>query len=188
MLIAAAQRNGYQPIECAGFRRSSSGAFTPRWRRPRRRGSIALINSGGAVLGMGTCLDAYRLPSGMVRGTLPCRSGVTGLVHDFAGRGVPVIHILNIKRLALDWGLPLRPGAASGDRRKPASLSPHASVGWVALARLDLSQNVGLGRALARPNTPTAEAEVDDSRRLGFRGHGRVFAVASFAAALAVAD
>ena len=30
-------------------------------------------------------------------------------MHDFAARNVPVLHLLNIKRLALDWGLPFDP-------------------------------------------------------------------------------
>jgi hypothetical protein len=30
-------------------------------------------------------------------------------VQDFAGRGTPVLHILNVRRLAVDWGLPFDP-------------------------------------------------------------------------------
>jgi poly-gamma-glutamate system protein len=49
------------------------------------------------------------LPSGVLKGRLPCRSGVPGLMHDLAERGIPVVNMLNIKRLALDWGLPFDP-------------------------------------------------------------------------------
>jgi poly-gamma-glutamate system protein len=108
LLMAAARRNGYQPFETSDF-----GELKQRIHvavsDAAPAGLIALVNSGGSVLGMGTCLDAYRLRSGVVRGQLSCQSGVPGLAHDFARRGVPVINILNVKRLALDWGLPFDP-------------------------------------------------------------------------------
>jgi poly-gamma-glutamate system protein len=108
MLVAAAQRNGYRPIEEPDFKELKRRVYAA-LAEAAPEGLIALINSGGAVLGMGTCLDAYRLPSGILKGKFPCQSGVPGLVHDLAGRGIPVINILNVKRLALDWGLPFDP-------------------------------------------------------------------------------
>jgi poly-gamma-glutamate system protein len=108
MLHAAARRNGQEPISAPGFdevKRRVQAELA----KAAPNGVVALLNSGGSVLGMGTCLDAYRLPTGILRGPLPCRSGSPGLIHHFAGRGVPVVHLLNIKRLALDWGLPFDP-------------------------------------------------------------------------------
>lgn len=108
MLMATARRNGYEPIvaaELVELKRAVMKAMSD----VAPEGLIAVINSGGSVLGIGTCLDAYRLPSGLIRKNPPCQNGVTGLVHDFAARNVPVLHILNIKRLALDWGLPYDP-------------------------------------------------------------------------------
>jgi poly-gamma-glutamate system protein len=72
-------------------------------------GLAALLSSGGSVLAMGTCTDAYRLPSGLLSGRQSCEQGTPGLIHDAAARGLPVVHILNIKRLALEWGLPFDP-------------------------------------------------------------------------------
>lgn len=108
MLTRAAQRNGYQPIVASDFaalKRPMIAAIDD----AAPEGVIALINVGGSVLGIGTCLDAYGLPSGIITRKLPCDRGVPGLVHDFAARNVPVLHLLNIKRLALDWGLPFDP-------------------------------------------------------------------------------
>lgn len=108
MLTRAAQRNGYQPIvagEFAALKRPVIAAID----EAAPEGVSALINVGGSVLGIGTCLDAYGLPSGIITRKLPCDRGVPGLVHDFAARNVPVLHLLNIKRLALDWGLPFDP-------------------------------------------------------------------------------
>ena len=108
LLIAAARRNGYAPIEGRDFgdlKVKVYAALTD----AAPQGLAALVNSGGSVVGMGTCLDAYRLPSGVLTRKFPCQSGISGLVHDFAASGVPVINLLNIKRLALDWGLPFDP-------------------------------------------------------------------------------
>jgi poly-gamma-glutamate system protein len=108
MLQAAVRRNGHDPIRALDFDGLKREVHTE-LAKAAPSGFVALVNSGGSVLGMGTCLDAYRLPSGVLRGTFPCRSGITGLIHDLAARGVPVINLLNIKRLALDWGLPFDP-------------------------------------------------------------------------------
>jgi poly-gamma-glutamate system protein len=108
MLTRTARRNGYEPIvadDLAELKRGVMKALSD----AAPEGSVALINVGGSVLGIGTCLDAYGLPNGLIRKKLPCDRGVTGLIHDFAARNVPVLHILYIKRLALDWGLPYDP-------------------------------------------------------------------------------
>lgn len=69
----------------------------------------ALINVGGAVVALGTCEDADRLPVGLSRTALPCSRGTPGLLVRFSGRGVPIIHILNMRRLAIELGLPYDP-------------------------------------------------------------------------------
>jgi poly-gamma-glutamate system protein len=108
MLAKAADRNGLQPLGASDF-----AALKAEVRKVLQAaapgGFVALISSGGAVLSMGTCEDAYRLPSGLVHGKVPCLNGVPGLIHHYAEQGLPVLHILNIKRLALDWGLPYDP-------------------------------------------------------------------------------
>jgi poly-gamma-glutamate system protein len=108
LLIAAARRNGYTPIERRDFGELKVEIYAA-LTDAAPQGLVALVNSGGSVVGMGTCLDAYRLPSGVLTGKFPCQSGVSGLIHDFSASGIPVINLLNIKRLALDWGLPFDP-------------------------------------------------------------------------------
>jgi poly-gamma-glutamate system protein len=108
MLTRAAYRNGFLPIvarDLAELKRSVMEAMS--LAAPEEL--VAVINVGGSVLGIGTCQDAYRLPNGLIKKRLPCEGGITGLVHDFAARNVPVLHILYIKRLALEWGLPYDP-------------------------------------------------------------------------------
>jgi poly-gamma-glutamate system protein len=108
LLIAAARRNGYEPLDATDFT-ELMGKARAVLAASASTEVVALLNSGGSVLAMGTCLDSYRLPAGLLVGKLPCNGGVPGLIHDFAGRNVPVVHILNVKRLALDWGLPFDP-------------------------------------------------------------------------------
>jgi poly-gamma-glutamate system protein len=108
MLTNAARRNGYEPIaarDLTELKRYVMKAMSD----AAPEGLAAVINVGGSVLGIGTCLDAYGIPSGLLKKRLPCESGLTGLVHDFAAREVPVLHILYVKRLALEWGLPYDP-------------------------------------------------------------------------------
>ena len=83
--------------------------------------------SAARCLGIGTCLDAYGLPSGLIRKRVPCAGGVTGLVHDFAARNMPVLHILYIKRLALEWGLPYDPVPLPSIGAECAHLRPRAA-------------------------------------------------------------
>lgn len=119
MLIRAARRNVYEPIVASDLAQLKQSVMrTINDAAPD--GLVAVINVGGAVLGIGTCLDAYGLPSGLITRKLHCDRGVTGLVHDFAARNVPVLHLLYIKRLALDWGLPYDPvplPAIGGNKR-----------------------------------------------------------------------
>ena len=84
-----------------------------------------------------------------------------GLIHDFAGRGIPVINILNIKRLALDWGLPFDPVPLPAIGENPQVYRGYRGS-WVALrSTRDLSHNVGWVELLRDPTRPTADgAEV----------------------------
>lgn len=68
-----------------------------------------LVNVGGAAVALGTCTDADRLPVGLVRTPLPCSDGTPGLIVRFSRLGVPVVHILGLRLLAAEWGLPYDP-------------------------------------------------------------------------------
>lgn len=68
-----------------------------------------LINSGGSVAALGTCIDGDRLPLLATGATLPCTDGVPGLVVRTANRAIPVVHLLNMREVAASWGLPYDP-------------------------------------------------------------------------------
>jgi poly-gamma-glutamate system protein len=69
----------------------------------------AVINVGGALIGLGSCREAYELPPGLATRSPSCTAGTPGLAMRFAQAGVPLLHVLNIRRLAVEWGLPFDP-------------------------------------------------------------------------------
>lgn len=67
------------------------------------------INAGGSVAGFGTCQNADLIPTGLSHTVLHCADGLPGLIVSMSQRNVPVIHLLNMRGLAADWGLPYDP-------------------------------------------------------------------------------
>jgi poly-gamma-glutamate system protein len=68
-----------------------------------------VINVGGALIGLGSCRESHELPPGLTRRAPPCTDGTPGLAMRLAAEGAPILHIINIRRLALEWGLPFDP-------------------------------------------------------------------------------
>lgn len=69
----------------------------------------AAINVGGALIGLGSCRESYEFPPGLTMRPLPCTDGTPGVAMRLAIDGAPVFQILNIRRLADEWGLPFDP-------------------------------------------------------------------------------
>jgi poly-gamma-glutamate system protein len=69
----------------------------------------AVINVGGALIGLGSCREAAEFPPGLATRLLSCTAGTPGLAMRLAQAGVPLLHVLNIRRLAVEWGLPFDP-------------------------------------------------------------------------------
>lgn len=67
------------------------------------------VSVGGAQANLGRCEQAFFLNPGIHHGFPPCPEEEQGVAHLFAARGVPVINLLNIRSLALAYGLPLDP-------------------------------------------------------------------------------
>jgi len=100
--LAAIERSGVAALieETAEAQWASKAAFAD------SVGSRALINVGGNQLAVGP--DGHLLAPGLVT-----RTGVSaerfGLIGRFRERGLPVIHLLRIRDLAVEHGLPLDP-------------------------------------------------------------------------------
>ena len=80
----------------------------------RKIGSFdAMINVGGGVASLGTSFNLKLLPPGVVRRTdvvnVSRPGGIEGILSKFAKFNVPVLHILNIRSLTEQLGIPFAP-------------------------------------------------------------------------------
>ena len=68
------------------------------------------VNVGGASANSGTSAYTLNFPGGLVTDppTIPVTAN-RGLMYEYAARGVPVINMLNVRRLALDNGIAFDP-------------------------------------------------------------------------------
>jgi len=71
--------------------------------------TVALLNVGGSLIGLGTCMNSDKFPVGIIRKKIVCQDGIPGLMVRFSNRGIPIIHALNIRSLAKQWNLPYDP-------------------------------------------------------------------------------
>lgn len=69
----------------------------------------AFVNIGGSWANIGTDASVLRVAPGLARVAEIPPPGSRGVLQDMAARGVPVIHLLNIKGLATAHGLPWDP-------------------------------------------------------------------------------
>ena len=69
----------------------------------------AFINVGGGISSIGSVENVNFIPSGLSK-TLPMKNfPVRGLLIQMAEKNIPVIHLLNVKQLAQEYGLPENP-------------------------------------------------------------------------------
>lgn len=70
-----------------------------------RRPPALYVNCGGNQASLGRSSSFLRLKNGFLRG-MPFDVGVDrGVMARFAARGVPLLHLLNVRDLALRWGV-----------------------------------------------------------------------------------
>lgn len=79
-----------------------------------------VINVGGAVVGLGSCPESYDFPTGLTLRPIYCSRGTPGVAMRLSAQGVPVLHVLNIRRMALDLGLPYDPVPLPSPGNNPA--------------------------------------------------------------------
>jgi poly-gamma-glutamate system protein len=68
-----------------------------------------VINVGGALIGLGSCRESYEAQPGLIKRPIACTSGTPGLALRLLAQGRPMLQVLNMKRLALEMGLPFDP-------------------------------------------------------------------------------
>jgi poly-gamma-glutamate system protein len=88
----------------------------------------AFVNVGGGIAILGSTLNGDLIPPGLNKTYLPMNYPARGLIHEFWERGTPVIHLLNVDRLADQYGLP----------KSPVPLPPVGSGKIFVIERYDL--------------------------------------------------
>jgi poly-gamma-glutamate system protein len=108
-LLDAAARNGVPLIEGPSLDVLLDRAEANAVAAVGSPGEVAIvINVGGSELAIGDCAEGDRIAAGLESDMGRCE-GVPGLMQRLARAGRPVISLLNLRRLALDTGLPYDP-------------------------------------------------------------------------------
>jgi len=104
----AIRRNGLRELTGATLREQVD-AHLETYRQAAARHPIALfVNVGGSSVNVGTC-EGEGLRPGILRRLPPCAPERRGLLHRFSAEGVPVIHLLDVRRLAREHSLLVAP-------------------------------------------------------------------------------
>ncbi|QOJ28858.1 MAG: poly-gamma-glutamate system protein [Ignavibacteriales bacterium] len=85
----------------------------------RKSGSKMYINIGGSHSALGNCSHILQVRPGFHRQLQSCKDPLRGLLFRASEEGLPVIHLLNIRELALQYGFPIAP---SEFNKKPDKL------------------------------------------------------------------
>lgn len=104
IILNLARNTGVEVIDCNDIVRSIR-------RRLELFGDVrCFVNVGGASVNMGTSAYTLTMPNGLVLNPPPIPSEPDrGLMFEYAARSLPVIHLLNVRKLCLDNGLPFDP-------------------------------------------------------------------------------
>jgi poly-gamma-glutamate system protein len=123
----------------------------------------AFVNIGGADANVGSSPTVLGLRPGLVRDVALPPPGQRGVLHAMAARGVPVIHLLDVRSLAVRHGLPWdplplpAPGTTRLTRDGPARDLPIALIAaaWLgAIIVIFVTANVKIPGSSAVPDPP----------------------------------
>lgn len=71
--------------------------------------TAVFINVGGSLISLGDCPESITIPPGLLLRLPPTKCPKRGMIFRMNERGIPVIHLLNIKSIARSYGLPVDP-------------------------------------------------------------------------------
>jgi poly-gamma-glutamate system protein len=119
-LRAAAARNGVKLQDERPFARAVESTYAAALAGLQGAPPRLLVNVGGAQVALGTCENAERMPTGLIREEPGCAQGVPGLIVRALRDGIPVLHLLNLRAFALVHDLPVdpQPLPAPGSNRR----------------------------------------------------------------------
>lgn len=73
----------------------------------------AFINVGGSLTSLGDGPEGHRIPAGLLKKIPAVRNPERGIIFRMGERSVPVIHLLKIKSIAAQYGIPIDPSPLS---------------------------------------------------------------------------
>jgi poly-gamma-glutamate system protein len=93
----------------------------------------AIVNIGGGQASLGACPHAAGLPVGLWKKAPGCSCPDRGVLTRAAQAGLPVIHLLQVRRLAAFYGLDFEPGSRYADAGGVTTVT-HVRPAWVVAA------------------------------------------------------
>lgn len=109
MIVQAIRRNGTTFINEEHLERSIERRMKIYDAASKGHPIRAYINVGGGIASLGTVVNGTIIPGGLSK-ELPVRNyPVRGVIIGMAKRGVPVIHLYNVRQLITEFGLPPNP-------------------------------------------------------------------------------
>jgi len=69
----------------------------------------AYINIGGGLASLGAAINGNLIPPGLSKNLGLKNFPVKGVIVQMAERGIPIIHLLNVEKIARSYGLPIAP-------------------------------------------------------------------------------
>ncbi len=130
----AITRNGIPLLAAEGMSAAVAERMAAYLANARGRPIRAFVNVGGASYNLGSSEDMFKLRSGVVRDLPAVPDDTKGVISRMADRGLPVVSLLNVREMALRYGLPLdpvplpAPGEGEPFRQRPSPLVPLAAL------------------------------------------------------------
>lgn len=145
LAIDAIRRNGLEPLICE----DGESQWEAKVARIASWNPRLLINVGGNQLAVGP--DVQLLPTGLVQETGLSLDRL-GLIGWFLDRGLPVIHLLQIRTLAMEYGLPIDPIPFASSEKAVLSIGQSIDWRWTTVMLGLLAAYVGIGWLMMRRN------------------------------------
>lgn len=107
MIHSAMNRRGVQQLFGIGLADMSRARLNFLDQAAGERPIVVYVNVGGASASTGYCPDWIEIGHGFLSSLPDCPGGTQGVMHEMLGRGIPVLHLLNVRQLASQERVPI---------------------------------------------------------------------------------
>lgn len=107
MIRSAMNRRGVQQLLGTGLADMSRARLNFLDQVSGERPVAVYVNVGGASASTGYCPDWIEIGHGFLSNLPDCPGGTHGVMHEMLERGVPVLHLLNVRQLASQERVPI---------------------------------------------------------------------------------